>query len=160
MPLAQDWWLQSGTTSTDEGPALMGQSGQVKSEMLSDNPLTRSIALPFVGRTASSSAGYSSDYVLWRPFVPLTIQRVQLVTGAQTALTTDTDFVLFRNSSSCVAGVTITSTTVEGGTRTAVTLVNAAIAACTDVTLKFAYSTCAEPSQPRGHVQIDYQTAG
>ena len=171
--MSVDWWLQSGTTSTAEGPAMQGQANQVrnlelstgivKSENLTTNPLTRSHAAPLIGRTASSSAGYSTgaSFTLWRPLVPLTIQRVQLFNNESWVLTTDTDFVVFRNSSSCVAGVTVVSTTLAAGARTAFAAVdNASIAACTDLTLKFAFSTCAEPSTPRGFVQFDYITTG
>jgi len=169
MPMSPDWWLQVGTSSTAEGPAMQGQANQIRalelapssvvSEDASANLLTKSVTLPLIGRTASSSGGYSSTYTVWRPFIPARIVRVALYNTEDWVLTTDSDFTAFRNSSSCVAGVTITSTTLAAGTRTAIsTINNALIAAGQDVTFKFGFSTCAEPSRPRGYLQLDYQT--
>lgn len=169
MPQPVDWWLLSGTTSTAEGPAMQGQANQIRalelaedsvvSEDISANALTRSVTLPLIGRTASSSGGYTSTYAVWRPFTAARIVGVALFNTEEWALTTDSDFTAFRNSSSCVAGRTITSTTLAAGTRTGFTTIdNPLVAAGTDLTFKFGFSTCAEPSRPRGFLQLDYQS--
>ena len=167
-----DWWLQSGTTSTDgfvgtdeiKASAVTTAKiadSNVTSEKASTNLLTRTIVIPIGKMTASSSGGWSSTYVVYRPLVPMQIQRIAVINTGVWENCTGDEFVVFRNSSSCVAGVSFSagSTARAAGTRTAASsITNALITADTDLTVKTSVSTCSVSSLAA--LAIDYITTG
>lgn len=130
-------------------------AANVTSEKASTNLQTRTVMLPFGKLTASSSGGWSSSYVVYQPIIPIEIQRVAIINLNNWENATADEFVLFRNSSSSVAGVTFTSTAIVAGTRTcAAAIPTPRVAADTLLTLKTNTSTCSVTTV--GYVQLDY----
>jgi len=190
MP-STDWWLQSGTTSTAEGPAMQGQSNQIReteiadgavtaakigalavtaakigagavlSQKLSTNAVTRFVTLPLAStRNASSSAGYDSGNTIWYPTHALTISAINFIANKSWVNTTcEVAATIYRNSSSSVADLTLTSTAIVAGSRVAADLTaNLDIAANSTLSMKWSYSTCSEPSNAT--IQVSYVTTG
>jgi len=129
----------------------------VTSEKASTNLLTRSF-MALVGESASSDAGFTSCYQLWRPLVPVTVQRIQHVALTAYENTTEDSFTFYAGAGSSMGSVTL-STVYRAGLRTAgSTLGVASLAACTDMTIKLVSTTCCAPGLSA--FQIDYTTTG
>jgi hypothetical protein len=144
--------IAAGTITACEIASCAIETAKVGSEAItsckiSDNALARMVVIPFPKLTTTAAGGaLSSTYSLMVPLTPLNIQGVQIVTQAAWEQATCDHFVLFRNSSACVADVgfrSIASTAPALGAVSCVgTVTNALVAAGTLLTMKSFVSTC------------------
>lgn len=183
--LRGDWWAQDPVAhrpvlknlgdvdSTDlaDGAVTSGKlganavtcsrisTGHVVSEHASVGLVTRSIICPLRG-TVSSDPDISTGTVLWRPLVPVHVDRAQLLFTEAYVNATDDDLTLFGNAGTSMAGFVLTSATgYDAGTRLpSGVLTQRQLAACTDVLAKLSASTCSNPGQTA--IQIDFSTTG
>jgi hypothetical protein len=161
-----DWWLQSGTTSTEadaNSPRMGGTRGSITSEQASANLVRRSVSVT-VGST-SGAAFASTQMALWTAPVPVTVTSIKVT--PLTAWTVATSGPVF-DIWSCAAGAQVAynaSTTsvmkTVGDVNSCFTLLSSAVtlAACETLRLKVSLpgtTSCAQVA----HFQIDYVTSG
>jgi len=169
MPENRDWWNDAGKTSTSTVGFISETElascavttakinaaavttakitdANVVSCKLSTNALTRVLTIP-IPALASTEAGslLSSAYVTYRATAPMRFTAVQVFpTGAWYNATCD-HFVLFRNSSACMADAgfrSIASSAIQGVASCVGTIANALLSADTVLTVKTNVSTC------------------
>jgi len=138
--------VTAGKLSTDSVTTDKVTDANVVSCKISTNALTRVLTIP-IPALASTEAGsvLSSAYVTYRATVPMRFTAVQIFpTGAWYNATCD-HFVLFRNSSACMADAgfrSIASSAIQGVASCVGTIANALLSADTVLTVKTNVSTC------------------
>jgi len=138
--------ITAGKLSTDSVTTDKITDANAVSCKISTNALTRVLTIP-IPALESTEAGslLSSAYVTYRATTPMRFTAVQVFpTGGWYNATCD-HFVLFRNSSACVADVgfrSIASTAIQGVASCVGTIANALISADTILTVKTNVSTC------------------
>ena len=137
----------------------------VTSEKASTNLATRSVLVFLEGATSTEAAGQirpcSTTNAVWRPFVPISVLRIQRYSLALEEMATCDNFVLYGNAGTCIGGILLSAGTTNPSayTRTASgALTLTALAACTDVFVRRFSSTCSV--QGRSAIQIDYLSSG
>lgn len=155
--------VQAGNIAAG-GVSATGQvaDGIITSEKATSLLRARSVTVIVEKPTASSSGGWSSSYVVWRPLTAVNVLRVQGINlGVYENATCDI-LEVYGNAGTSISQISfkaVASTNIAAGTRTAGAAVNqAALAACTDVLIKLSGSTCSVPS--RVAVAIDYESSG
>ena len=170
MIVSGEWWhagsrpimkARTGSVTADVAQDDVAD-GIITSEKATGNLRARSITLVVDKPTASSSEGWSSAYVVWRPLTPVNVLRVQGINlGVYENATCDI-LAVYGNAGTSISQISfkaVASTNIAAGTRTAGAAVNqAALAACTDMTVKLTGSTCSVPS--RVLLLVDYEATG
>lgn len=159
--MGNEWWERGTAFVLAENIA----AGNVTSEKGSTNLITRSYQA-LIPTGASSCTDYSSDYILWRPLIPIQVQRIQLRFPRPYALATADNLTIFNAGSSMVdfaLGSTASgtsSTSITAGTRISSTssVASGSVGACQNITAKFTASTCSVPGMMA--VLFDYVTTG
>ena len=168
MPFTGEWYHQSQRPILKTGRGVTADVEQtdvascaVTSEGATSILRSRSITVIVEKPTASSSEGWSSSYVAWRPLINVNVLRVQHVAlGVHENATCD-NYTIYGNAGTCISQIALkaVSTAIAAGTRTAgAAITQAALAACTDVLIKLFGSTCSMPA--RAAFQIDYESSG
>ena len=135
--------------------------GIISSEKATAKLRQRSIMLFVEKQTATSSEGWSTSYAAWRPLTNVNILRVQHIALGNYENATCDNYTLYGNAGTSISDVALkaVATAVAAGTRTAGSaIVQAALAACTDIFIKLFGSTCSVPA--RAAFQIDYESTG
>ena len=167
-PLQGDWWSQSQRPILKQGRAVTADvetadlaDASVTSEKASTNLATRSVLVFLEGATSTEAAGQvrpcSTTNAVWRPFVPISVLRIQRYSLALEEMATCDNFVLYGNAGTCIGGILLSAGTTNPAayTRTASgALTLTALAACTDVFVRRFSSTCSV--QGRSAIQLDY----
>lgn len=180
MPITGEWFHQNQrpilkqggnvTADVEQGDvascaitASAIAAGIITSEKATGNLRARTVMLVVEKPTASSSEGWSSAYVVWRPLTNVNIVRVQAINFGVYENATCDIYTVYGNAGTSISQISYKavagSTALAAGTRTAGSAVNqAALAACTDVLITLTGSTCSMPS--RLGLLIDYESTG
>lgn len=142
------------------GPLIAASS--VTSAHFTSNAGLRSITIPVPAAGAAnmgSSALGSTEYVLWRPLMNISVQRVTITPQTAWANPSNAAQVFIGNACSCMAYFTFTTCAAGGGLRNDVTgLSNTSVGACTDI--RIAQNVGSSGVGPAHAIQIDYVTSG
>jgi hypothetical protein len=169
-----EWWVQSGTTSTQAGPIVRTPGGgdvktvdlgalQVTSEKASVNLATRSVAVT-IGSTAGSAFG-STAFGLWTAPAASVITAIKVTPlMAWTVATSGSVFEFWSCAAGVICAYNASTTAVmktAGEVNSCFTLNSTGVnlAACETVRVKIALpgtTSCAQMA----NVQIDYVTSG
>lgn len=181
-----DWWMLSGTTSTEtgaNGPVMVGQSAEVTatqiaacavqtaelgalsvtSEKASVNLQRRSVSV-IVGSTYGTAFA-STSLALFTAPVPITITAIRVTPVTEWVVATCGATFIFWSCSAgeiasyCASSTSVMKTVGEVNSCVALNAANVTLAACETVRLKCALAgttSCAQIA----NVQIDYVTSG
>ncbi len=161
----RDWWLETGTTSTDDALIVAPEIGAraVTSEKASVNLLTRTVINVLPNPAKGSDLG-STGFVVWRPTVPVTLQKILVVPHQLwSAVTSCGNFTIWSCAGGTLASYTACSTAFGPAVGDPFTVAN--LTGCSAGTLAagasllaslLAIGTCDDA--PAHTIQIDYTT--